>query len=106
MFSNASLLHHFALSNVLSFAYFLRKIYFVFLLYRMRGGYIEFGMATIAPTSRRLPVPQKLAQQPQIKSYTMKSLFSDNSRVCYKPGSLSYGGVGTMSNGRAKARRT
>jgi hypothetical protein len=35
----------------------------------------------------------------------MKSLFSDNSRVCYKPHSLSYG-VGTMRNARTKGRKT
>jgi hypothetical protein len=36
----------------------------------------------------------------------MKGLFSDNSLVCYKRGSLASGGVGTVRNSTTKGRRT
>ena len=36
----------------------------------------------------------------------MKSLFSDNSMVYYKRGSLASGGVGTVVNSTIKARKT
>lgn len=37
---------------------------------------------------------------------TMKSVFTDNSRVYYKAGSLASGGVGTVKNSRRKSRFT
>jgi hypothetical protein len=43
---------------------------------------------------------------PVVKPFMMKSLFTDNSRVVYKPGSLAPGGVGTVANSRRKARYT
>lgn len=44
---------------------------------------------------------------PVVPKMTMQSLFSDNSMVCYKPGSLaSCGGANTVRNSRAKARKT
>ena len=37
---------------------------------------------------------------------TMKPIFSDNSRVYYKPASLAPGGVGTVRNARMKSKNT
>ena len=37
---------------------------------------------------------------------TMHSLFSNNSVVYYKPGSLASGGVGSVVNSTAKSRKT
>jgi len=44
-------------------------------------------------------------KQPYIPAFTMKSIFSNNSNVYYKPGSLASGGVGTVINSRNKSRR-
>ena len=38
--------------------------------------------------------------------FSMKSLFTDNSLVFYKPGSLSVSGGGTVVNARSKSKRT
>jgi len=38
--------------------------------------------------------------------FTMKSLFSNNAQVFYKPGSLSVSSGGSVTNARRKARRT
>jgi len=38
--------------------------------------------------------------------FTMKSLFSNNAQVFYKPGSLSVSSGGSVTNSRRKARRT
>jgi len=46
---------------------------------------------------RTVPVPP---------AFTMKSLFTDNSRVVYKAGSLAPGGVGTVTNSRRKSKYT
>ena len=63
----------------------------------MPSNYIEFSNPVPSVFSRTLPpTPQ----------FSMKSLFSNNAQVCYKPHSLSYGGIGTMRNSRAKARKT
>lgn len=44
---------------------------------------------------------------PVVPQMRMQSLFSDNSLVCYKPGSLApCGGANTVRNSRAKARKT
>ena len=43
---------------------------------------------------------------PSGRQWSMKSIFSDNAQVYYKPGSLSYGGVGTTRNSRAKWKKT
>ena len=44
------------------------------------------------------------SNQPSLRN--MKSLFSDNSLVYYKPGSLASGGVGTTKNNRHKSKKT
>ena len=61
------------------------------------NGYIQFWNPVPAITSKTLPKP---------RAFMMKSLFSDNSLVCYKPGSLSMGTGGTVRNLSAKSRRT
>jgi len=38
--------------------------------------------------------------------FTMKSIFSNNAAVCYKPHSLAPGGVGTVRNSGLKSRKT
>ena len=59
--------------------------------------YIEFSNPVSVRTSPTLP--------PAIP-FSMKSIFSNNAQVCQKPHCLSYGGVGTIRNGRAKVRKT
>jgi len=61
------------------------------------NGYIQFWNPVPAITSKRLP---------KTRPFMMKSLFSDNSLVCYKPGSLSMGTGGTVRNLSVKSRRT
>jgi hypothetical protein len=65
--------------------------------------YIEFTnpVGISASFTKNLPV-----LPPIFKLYPMKSLFSDNSLVVYKPHSLASGGVGTVKNSRAKAFKT
>ena len=46
-----------------------------------------------------------LTSSSQPTTISMKSLFTDNSRVYYKPGSLAAGGVGSVRNLSSKARR-
>ena len=43
---------------------------------------------------------------PPGQRFMMKSIFSDNSLVYYKPHSLASGGVGTTANNRHKAKKT
>lgn len=58
--------------------------------------YIEFSNpVSTTPKTRALPT-----------TFSMKSIFSDNSKVCYKDNCMSYGGIGTVRNGRAKIRKT
>lgn len=61
-----------------------------------------FGMVPIAnnPNSTGGPIV------PTSRRWNMKSIFSDNAMVYYKPGSLAYGGVGTTRNTRAKSKKT
>lgn len=62
--------------------------------------YIEFSYQTFGVQfSNKMPV-----LPPSFKPMSM--LFSDNSRVVYKPHSLASGGVGTVKNSRSKAYRT
>jgi len=70
-------------------------------------GYVEFNTPFRINFAKTLPEPSSdyLAGVPQIKCFTMKSIFSDNSRVCYKPGSFG-GGVGTVVNRASKKNRT
>lgn len=60
-------------------------------------GYIEFSNPVRMQFSKTLPTPPP---------FYMKSIFSDNSKVCYKNHNLSYGGIGTMRNSRVKSKRT
>jgi len=49
----------------------------------------------------------KTANTPQIKLFTMKTLFSDNASVYYKNHSLSVGGGGSgVRNSSIKSRKT
>ena len=70
--------------------------------------YVQFGAPSFVRFSKTLPLlpVQNKPGTPQIKEFTMRSIFSDNTRVCYKPGSLSYGGVGSVVNGRHKSKHT
>lgn len=61
------------------------------------NGYIPFGNPVPNITSKVLPKP---------RAFMMKSLFSDNSRIVYKAGSLSLGNAGTVRNIGTKSRRT
>lgn len=60
--------------------------------------YIEFSNPVSVKTTRTLPMVSK--------QMSMNILFTDNSKVCYKPHSLSVGGVGTVRNSRSKSYRT
>jgi len=60
-----------------------------------------FGMVPIA-NNRNSTGPVV----PTSRRWRMTSIFSDNSTVFYKPGSLAPGGVGTTRNSRAKAKKT
>ena len=73
-----------------------RKLIYTY--YNMSGnsGYIQFNT----------PMFVDFNFKPKIKPMTMKSLFSDNSLVYYKKGSLAPGGIGTVSNSRIKSRLT
>jgi len=68
--------------------------------------YIEFQNPVSVKTSNTLPLVLPNPQNPPIKWYTMKSLFSDNSRVCQKPRMNFGGGVGTVSNSGRKSKYT
>ena len=59
--------------------------------------YIEFSNPVSVKTSPTLP---------KATPFSMKSIFSDNAKVCYKTNCMSYGGIGTVRNGRAKIRKT
>ncbi len=52
------------------------------------------------------PVSVTFTTNPSVNPMTMKSLFSNNSAVYYKPGSLASGGVGTVRNSRLKWKQT
>jgi len=69
-------------------------------------GYIEFSTPNMPRPSPSLPGLNKGAVVPQIKWFTMKSLFSDNSRVFQKPHTNYGGAVGTVSNSRRKSKYT
>lgn len=60
--------------------------------------YIQFSDPVKIDRPRTLPILPT--------PFSMKSIFSDNSLVCYKPGSLAPGGVGTVKNSRHKAKFT
>jgi hypothetical protein len=61
------------------------------------NGYIQLWNPVPAITSKVLP---------PVRPFMMKSLFSDNSLVCYKPGSLSMGTANTVRNSSVKSKRT
>ena len=51
--------------------------------------------------------PQAYLRAPALAfPFTMKSLFSNNAQVFYKPGSLSTSSGGSVTNARRKASRT
>ena len=60
--------------------------------------YIEFSNPVKSNSS--YVVPKVLLK------FSMKSLFSNNSLVCYKIGSLASGGVGSVKNCRHKSKNT
>jgi len=61
--------------------------------------YVEFGLRNVSnKQSKKIPI-----LQPKLP---IKPIFSNNSFIYYKPGSLSVGGSGTVSNSGAKSRRT
>jgi len=60
-------------------------------------GYIQFTNPVSVQFTRTVPV------QPR---FSMTPLFSDNSRVYYKQGSLASGGVGTVKNASHKGKKT
>ena len=81
--------------------YYKNKIYFYTIM-----PYIEFSNPVSVKTSPVLPdVPANLSD-PQIKRYTMKSLFSNNAQVIQKSRTNFGGGVGTVSNSGRKAKYT
>ena len=59
--------------------------------------HIDFSNPVSMTFSRTVPVTP---------AFMMKSLFTDNSRVVYKAGSLASGGVGTVTNSRRKWKYT
>jgi hypothetical protein len=61
-------------------------------------GYIEFSNPVIVERNPNL--------LPVINKITMKSLFSNNSLVYYKPNTQSGGGVGTVRNARHIGKHT
>jgi len=63
----------------------------------MPSGYIQFGNPVSMTFSRTVPVTAP---------FMMKSMFTDNSKVVYKTGSLASGGVGTVVNSRRKWKYT
>lgn len=65
--------------------------------------YVEFSNNVMyMRTSRTLPkFPSNTSQYNK-----MKPIFTNNSLVAYKPGSLAAGGVGTVRNHFMKARKT
>jgi hypothetical protein len=68
--------------------------------------YIEFSVPNQAITSSTMPTVTSNPSNPQIKWFTMKSLFSNNAQVLQKP-RVNYGGsVGTVSNSRKKSKYT
>jgi hypothetical protein len=64
-------------------------------------------LTPIAPGNHTLitSIP-KTANTPQVKWFTMKTLFSDNANVYYKNHSLSSGVIGTVRNSSAKLHKT
>jgi hypothetical protein len=60
-------------------------------------GYIQFSNPVSVQFTRTVPVQSR---------FSMKSIFSNNAMVYYKPGSLSTSGAGTVSNSRHKGKKT
>ena len=58
----------------------------------------------MSPTNDLVPMPKFFPTVTPIAS--MHSIFTDNSRVFYRKGSLAPGGVGTVRNVGRKANRT
>ena len=58
----------------------------------------------MSPTNELVPMPRLFPNASPLVS--MRNLFTDNSRVFYRKGSLAPGGVGTVRNVGRKANRT
>jgi hypothetical protein len=65
----------------------------------MKPAYIFFSQ----PVKK---IPTHSPKLPIVAPFMMKSLFTDNSLVCYKPHSLAPGGVRTVRNAGVKENRT
>ena len=52
-----------------------------------------------------LGVPGVFITRSRLIRNKMKPVFTDNSRVYYKPGSLAAGGIGTVRNSAVKSRK-
>lgn len=61
------------------------------------SGYIQFTNPVKNIPSTIMPIP---------KPFSMKSMFSNNAQVVYKPGTLAPGGIGTVKNSRMKSIKT
>jgi hypothetical protein len=74
--------------------------------------YYDLYYFPVVPTNtNNEPKPFGLVPTPQFtltvpNRIYMKNLFSDNSKVFYKPGSLASGGIGTVKNSRRKSTHT
>lgn len=58
---------------------------------------VNLFQVPMAATSKTLPTVSK--------RFSMVSIFSDNSRVCYKQGSLPSCGIGSVRNSSIKSNR-
>ena len=68
----------------------------------MPGGLTQLVYISPGNPTAYLPPAQHATAFPA----TMKSLFSNNAQVYYKPGTLSTGSTGTVVNAGRKAKRT
>ena len=67
------------------------------------SGYINFPSNPVKNIN--MPLFPTFRQQTSY-NHSMKSIFSNNANVYYKPHSLSSGGVGTVKNSRIKWKHT
>ena len=59
-----------------------------------------------SPTDNLVPMAITSKTLPTVsKQFAMKSIFLDNSRVCYKQGSLASCGVGSVRNSSVVSKR-
>jgi len=67
------------------------------------SGYINFPSNPVKNIN--MPLFPTFRQQ-TVYNHSMKSIFSNNANVYYKPHTLASGGVGTVKNSRKKWTRT